>query len=306
MPVYVAGSGKPAGVLEVYEAYAPVAADIHETVTPIGIALGLALILLYAALFPILRQVTRALDARHKGLEIHASALTQALAERDKAEVRVSQAERNYRSLVEQLPLVMYITRLDETSSCIYMSPQIEQLVGYTPLECMSDPEFFVKILHPDDRERTPGGAPPGVRDRRVLLDQVPDAREGRAGGLGPRRDHDRQGPGGPAAARPGLPRRRLAADRLAEGARAPERRAQRAPRDGPPPDRRARPAEAARADRRAGRRAPRNRQHLRVPARGRRPAGRRRHRVVRRERRAKACARAKAWPAASGRRPSR
>ena len=35
------------------------------------------------------------------------------------------------------------------------MSPQIEDLVGYTALECMSDPEFFVKILHPDDRERT-------------------------------------------------------------------------------------------------------------------------------------------------------
>ena len=155
VPVYTGDLGRPAGVLEVYEAYAPVAAEIHETVTPIGVALGLALILLYAALFPILRQVTRALDARHKGLEDHASTLAQALAERDKAEVRVSQVERNYRSLVEQLPLVMYITRLDETSSCIYMSPQIEDLVGYTPLECMSDPEFFVKILHPDDRERT-------------------------------------------------------------------------------------------------------------------------------------------------------
>ncbi len=155
VPVFVDNSGRPTGVLEVYEAYAPVAADVQETITPIGVALALALILLYVALFPILRQVTRALDARHKGLEDHASALTQALAERDKAEVRVSQAERNYRSLVEQLPLVMYINRLDETSSCVYMSPQIEDLVGYTPLECMSDPEFFVKILHPDDRERT-------------------------------------------------------------------------------------------------------------------------------------------------------
>ena len=67
----------------------------------------------------------------------------------------MSEAERNYRSLVEQLPLVMYVTRLDETSSCIYMSPQIEDLIGYTPLECMSDPEFFVRILHPDDRDPT-------------------------------------------------------------------------------------------------------------------------------------------------------
>ncbi len=155
VPVLVGEAAKPAGVLEVYEAYAPVAAEVHETVTPVGIALGLALLLLYATLFPILRQVTMALDNRHKGLEQHAAALAQALEERDRAEVRVSEAERNYRSLVEQLPLVMYATRLDETSSCIYMSPQIEDLVGYTPLECMSDPAFFVKILHPEDRERT-------------------------------------------------------------------------------------------------------------------------------------------------------
>ncbi len=155
VPVLVGDSARPAGVLEVYEAYAPVAAEIQDTITPVAIALGLALLLLYATLLPILRQVTGALQNRHKGLEQHAAALAKALDERDKAEVRVTEAERNYRSLVEQLPLVLYVTRLDETSSCIYMSPQIEGLVGYTPLECLSDPEFFVKILHPDDRERT-------------------------------------------------------------------------------------------------------------------------------------------------------
>ena len=128
---------------------------MRETVTPIAIALALALLLLYAALFPILRQVTRALDNRHRRLEEHASALSTALDERRRAEVRLTEAERNYRSLVEQLPLVMYITRLDETSSCVYMSPQIEELTGYTALECMSDPAFFGKILHPEDRERT-------------------------------------------------------------------------------------------------------------------------------------------------------
>jgi PAS domain S-box-containing protein len=155
VPVLVDPSGRPTGVLEAYEGYEPVAAEIQETVTPVGVALALALLLLYAALFPILRQVTKALDNRHKGLEQETTALAQALAERDKAEVRVSQAERNYRSLVEQLPLVMYVTRLDATRSCIYMSPQIESLVGYTPLECMSDPDFFPEILHPGDREPT-------------------------------------------------------------------------------------------------------------------------------------------------------
>ena len=84
-------------------------AEIHETVTPIGVALGFALILLYAALSDPAPGDAGA-RRRHKGLEDHASTLAQALAERDKAEVRVSQAERNHRSLVEQLPLVMYIT----------------------------------------------------------------------------------------------------------------------------------------------------------------------------------------------------
>jgi PAS domain S-box-containing protein len=155
VPVLAGQSREPTGVLEVYEAYAPVVADIRETVTPIAVALGLALLLLYATLFPILRQVTRALDNRHKGLEQHAAALAQALEERDRAEVRVSAAERNYRSLVEQLPLAMYIDRLDETSSCVYISPQVEEMLGYTPLEWMSDPDLFVKVLHPEDRERT-------------------------------------------------------------------------------------------------------------------------------------------------------
>jgi len=155
VPLYLDGGKSPAGIFEAHAEYAPVAADVHETITPIAVALALALLLLYAALFPILRQVTRALDTRHRRLEEHATALSQALDERRRAEVRLTQAERNYRSLVEQLPLVMYITRLDETSSCVYMSPQIEELTGYTALECMSDPAFFGKMLHPDDRERT-------------------------------------------------------------------------------------------------------------------------------------------------------
>jgi PAS domain S-box-containing protein len=155
VPVLVGESARPAGVLEVYEAYAPVAAHVQETVTPVAVALGLALLLLYATLFPILRQVTRALDNRHKGLEQHATVLAQALEERDRAEVRVNEAERNYRSLVEQLPLAMYIDRLDETSSCVYIGPQVEGMLGYTPLEWMSDPDLFVKVLHPEDREQT-------------------------------------------------------------------------------------------------------------------------------------------------------
>jgi PAS domain S-box-containing protein len=76
------------------------------------------------------------------------------ITERKASEERIRLAESRYRSLVEQLPLVVYIDALDEDSSAIYMSPQIEAMLGYTVDEWLSDRELFKKLLHEDDRER--------------------------------------------------------------------------------------------------------------------------------------------------------
>ena len=70
------------------------------------------------------------------------------------AEASLRQAEKQYRSLVEHLPLGVYVDNLDERSSNVYTSPQIEAMLGYTVDEWTSDPDLFVKSLHPDDRER--------------------------------------------------------------------------------------------------------------------------------------------------------
>jgi diguanylate cyclase (GGDEF)-like protein/PAS domain S-box-containing protein len=71
-----------------------------------------------------------------------------------KAETALREAELRYRTLVEQLPLAVYIDRVDETSSNIYSSPQIEAMLGYTVEEWSSNPSLFVHCLHPEDRER--------------------------------------------------------------------------------------------------------------------------------------------------------
>ena len=63
-------------------------------------------------------------------------------------------AEERYRTLVEQIPAVTYIDEIDETSSAIYMSPQVEGMSGYTPEEWLEDPELWIKILHTEDKER--------------------------------------------------------------------------------------------------------------------------------------------------------
>jgi diguanylate cyclase (GGDEF)-like protein/PAS domain S-box-containing protein len=73
------------------------------------------------------------------------------------AEQQLREAELRFRTLVEQLPLVSYLERLDEESA-MYISPQIEALLGYTAEEWVSDPTFFGKVLHPEDRKRVLDG----------------------------------------------------------------------------------------------------------------------------------------------------
>jgi diguanylate cyclase (GGDEF)-like protein/PAS domain S-box-containing protein len=70
------------------------------------------------------------------------------------SEERLRAAETRFRTLVEQLPLVVYVDAIDEESSNIYSSPQVEALLGYSPTEWRHDRELFVRILHPEDRDR--------------------------------------------------------------------------------------------------------------------------------------------------------
>jgi PAS domain S-box-containing protein len=65
------------------------------------------------------------------------------------------QAEARYRTLVEQLPLITYIdTPYSADEAAAYVSPQIEEILGYRLEEWHSNPSFFVDHLHPEDRER--------------------------------------------------------------------------------------------------------------------------------------------------------
>jgi diguanylate cyclase (GGDEF)-like protein/PAS domain S-box-containing protein len=61
---------------------------------------------------------------------------------------------RRYRTLIEQLPLVVYVDALDAESSNIFTSKQVEPLLGFTTAEWASNSGLFVRALHPDDRDR--------------------------------------------------------------------------------------------------------------------------------------------------------
>jgi diguanylate cyclase (GGDEF)-like protein/PAS domain S-box-containing protein len=76
------------------------------------------------------------------------------VSERRWAERRLRDAEAMYRQLVEQIPAVTYVDAVDEMSSTIYISPQIEALVGYSPEEWERDPAIWLSLLHPEDKDR--------------------------------------------------------------------------------------------------------------------------------------------------------
>jgi PAS domain S-box-containing protein len=62
-------------------------------------------------------------------------------------------AEARYRALVEQIPAVTFMATLDGGLGDVYVSPQIEALLGFSQEEWMSDPILWFRQLHPDDRD---------------------------------------------------------------------------------------------------------------------------------------------------------
>jgi len=55
--------------------------------------------------------------------------------------------------LLEQLPLVTYVTPFDAPWSVEYVSPQIEPLLGFPVENWVSDPDFWLGRVAVDDRE---------------------------------------------------------------------------------------------------------------------------------------------------------
>ncbi len=70
------------------------------------------------------------------------------------AEERAFAAEERYRQLIEHLPVAVYTDAVDEVSTALYISPQYEDLTGYTPEQRLLDPTLWTTMLHPEDRDR--------------------------------------------------------------------------------------------------------------------------------------------------------
>ena len=64
------------------------------------------------------------------------------------------EAHETYKHLVEGIPASLYVDAVDDVSTNLYTSPQIQTLLGFTVQEWSEDPNLWIARMHEDDRER--------------------------------------------------------------------------------------------------------------------------------------------------------
>lgn len=122
------------GVLAVHRDYGPVASEIRaDTLLQAG-TIGLALLILYAASFPILRRVTATLESHNRELVAHAEAL------------RASEAK--YRLIVETAAEGVWL--IDAAGDTVFVNEKLADLIGYSAEELAGRPlrDFVDHVSH--------------------------------------------------------------------------------------------------------------------------------------------------------------
>lgn len=75
--------------------------------------------------------------------------------EQRRAHELLRDSELKFRTLVESRPdAVTYLLALDENLPALYISPQVEKIFGWPALNFQEDPGFWLRCIHPEDRER--------------------------------------------------------------------------------------------------------------------------------------------------------
>src|SRR5215210_1568396 len=87
------------------------------------------------------------------GRPLHWLGLMLDVTELIRTQAELHEAKTKYGALVEQIPAIVYVDVADANMSTSYVSPQIEEILGYNQQEYIDDPQLWENILHPDDRE---------------------------------------------------------------------------------------------------------------------------------------------------------
>jgi PAS domain S-box-containing protein len=73
------------------------------------------------------------------------------LATRGELERRLIDVEASLQALLERLPGVVYALSPETPNPVLYVSPQIQALLGVAAADCIGDPELWDRLVHPED-----------------------------------------------------------------------------------------------------------------------------------------------------------
>jgi PAS domain S-box-containing protein len=87
------------------------------------------------------------------------------ITERTHVEAAMRETQLRLQTLIEQLPAVTYIDKADGKGTSVYISPQVQPILGQTTEAWLNgDLDFWLELVHPDDRER--------IRKNHILSEQ--------------------------------------------------------------------------------------------------------------------------------------
>jgi adenylate cyclase len=75
------------------------------------------------------------------------------LTDAKEAEVERKRSEQRYRVLVERVPAIVYEMGPDDERRTLFVSPHVEEILGYPRQEWLDQPDIWAELLHPEDRE---------------------------------------------------------------------------------------------------------------------------------------------------------
>ena len=85
----------------------------------------------------------------------YADGLTSDVTKRKQSELKIRELKDKYETLIKNVPVTVYSSLPDETSTMLFVSSRWEEWTGYSPDDSYQDPQVWLKSIHPEDREDT-------------------------------------------------------------------------------------------------------------------------------------------------------
>jgi diguanylate cyclase (GGDEF)-like protein/PAS domain S-box-containing protein len=98
-----------------------------------------------------LTQLLRAAQTANQIQQQAHDALELQVRERQQREEELRQAEQKYRSLIEHIPAIIYKTTINGGTPTLYISPQVDAMLGFMEMEWQTDPTSWLTRLLPQD-----------------------------------------------------------------------------------------------------------------------------------------------------------